>query len=47
LYRLDLTLPADAPPSDHMGANHGEVRIETDHPVVPVVHFDVHFAIVP
>lgn len=47
LYRLDLTVPPDAPPSDFMGARHGEVRIETDHPAVPLLHFDVHFVIVP
>jgi len=44
LYRVDVEVPPDAPPSNHL-AEMGTVRIRTDHPIVPELEFQVAFAV--
>jgi hypothetical protein len=45
LYRIDIEIPANAPAASFMGVNRGEIRIETDHPELPVLALDVEFAV--
>lgn len=45
LYWVVVTIPRDAPASNHIGGRKGEVRIVTDHPELPVMSFWVQFAI--
>lgn len=47
LYKIDVEVPRDAPPGSYMGMRQGLIRIETDHPVVPVLELEVEFAVVP
>lgn len=46
-YKIVVTVPADAPTANHLGANAGEVRLVTDHPDVPEIRFRVAVAIAP
>ncbi|MBN2021610.1 MAG: DUF1573 domain-containing protein [Pirellulales bacterium] len=45
LIHLDVEIPAGAPAGNHMGSNKGAVRLLTDHPDLPMLGFDVDFAI--
>ena len=45
LYWVNVTVPKDAPTSNHVGSRKGEIRIVTDHPALPVMSFFVQFAV--
>jgi hypothetical protein len=45
LYKIDVEVPPDAPAYNAMPPQPGQVRIETDHPHVPVITLDVEFAV--
>ncbi len=45
LYWVHVTVPKDAPASNYNGTRKGEIRIITDHPVLPVMSFSVQFAV--
>lgn len=45
LYWVNVTVPIDAPTSNHVGSRKGEIRIITDHPALPVMSFFVQFAV--
>ena len=46
LYRIEIEVPRDAPEGSFMGGNSGEIRVETDHPQLPVLSLKVEFAVV-
>jgi len=46
LYKIEVLVPADAPVCNFMGANAGEIEIETDHPKIPVMRLKVQFAVI-
>jgi hypothetical protein len=45
LYRIDVEVPPDAPMGNFL-SEAGEVRILTDHPKLPVLEFEVAFAVI-
>jgi len=45
LYRIDVEVPPDAPAGNYIGPGAGEIRIQTDHPLVPTVKLQVEFAV--
>lgn len=45
LYIFNVEVPSDAPGSNYMGSKRGEIRIETDHPELPIVTIGVDFAV--
>jgi len=47
LYKLRVAVPADTPACDYMGYRMGEVRLEIDHPSVPLLLLRVEFALLP
>jgi hypothetical protein len=44
-YRISVWVPPDAPPSNFSSDQKAEVRIRTDHPRLPLVKFQVEFAV--
>jgi len=46
LYRIDVEVPQGAPAANYLGRKKGTIRIETDHPAVPVVNLNVEFAVI-
>jgi hypothetical protein len=44
LYRLEVEIPAQAPPGNYMGERAGIIRLKTDHPRLPVIEWKVDFA---
>ncbi len=47
VYRIDIEIPPDSPPGSYYGESKGTIHVETDHPAVPTIEFDVEFIIVP
>ncbi len=45
VYRIDVEVPPDAPASNFMGANRGEIVIVTDHPTMPRLRLGVELAV--
>jgi hypothetical protein len=45
LYRIDVEVPSSTPMCNYMGGRAGSVRIETDHPKVPELIFELEFAV--
>jgi hypothetical protein len=46
LYRIEIEVPRDAPEGTFMAGNSGGIRIETNHPKLPVLSLHVEFAVV-
>ena len=45
IYQIVVRVPPDAPSSDYMGVNHGEIEIITDHPRINRLNFQVELAV--
>ncbi|MBN1910322.1 MAG: DUF1573 domain-containing protein [Pirellulales bacterium] len=46
VFRVDVEIPADAPPGNHTGTARGKVVLKTDHPDLGVITLPVDFAVV-
>ena len=45
LYRIEVEIPAESPPCNCMGKLAGTIRMETDHPKIPVIELKIEFAV--
>jgi hypothetical protein len=46
LYRIDIEVPRGAPTCNYMGPRKGEIQIETDHPMLPLLTLRVDFSVI-